>query len=445
MNDKHARRRASGGANEKDVRKRASGTAAKREAPERVVAELTITSLGAQGDGVAATEAGYVYVPFALPGERVMAEIEGERARVVEILTASPARVEPICPHSGVCGGCALQHLAAEEYLAWKRQAVVDALGHRGIETPVEAVRTVPLASRRRAVFSAAKQAGAVSLGFHRALSHDIVDLKVCPVVVPAITSALPDLRALLGALLPQGGSARVTVTATDTGLDVLVARERSSKAKGARLTVGMSATLAAHTARLTVDGEELFSIARPSLHIGGFAVVPPPGAFLQSVAAAETMMAELVCEGVGRAKNVADLYAGMGTFSLPLAAKAKVTAVEFDAALLNALAAAARGAKGLKPITALQRDLEHEPLSMLELARFDAAVFDPPRAGAAAQAQEFARSRLARVVAVSCNAATFARDARTLTGAGFRLERVVPVDQFVFSPHIELVAWFGR
>lgn len=407
------------------------------KAIEAARAELTIASLGARGDGVAA---GPVYVPFTLPGERVLAEVRGERGRLLETLTPSPLRVEPLCQHFGVCGGCALQHMARGAYLAWKKQAVADALAHRGIEADVEEVRTVPLASRRRAVFSAARQDGGVRLGFRRALSHDIVDLEVCPVLVPAITGALPALRTLLATLLPRGGEARVTVTAAETGLDVIIASE-TAKGKRPALPAGQFTGIA----RLTMDGEQLLSVARPQIRIGCAAVAPPPGAFLQSVAEAEAIMAALVCEGVGGAKNVADLFAGLGTFSLPLAAKAKVTAVEYDRNLLDALSAAARNAQGLKPITVLRRDLEREPLSALELSKFNATVFDPPRAGAAAQAREIARSRLARAVAVSCNPATFARDGRMLIDGGFRLERVAPVDQFVYSPHIELVAWFKR
>lgn len=405
--------------------------------------EARIARLGVQGDGVAETETGPVYIPFTLPGERVTADIQGERGAAVDIAETSSERIAPICQHFGACGGCALQHLAPAPYREWKRQRVTEALLREGVAADVAPVFTVPPASRRRAAFTAVRSGRETRLGFRRALSHEVIDIAECPILAPAITQALPALRTLVGALV-QPGEARVLVTACESGLDVLMEPE------GRQARPALSPALAvlareAGVARLAWGPGILFSVAPARVALSGVGVDIPPGAFLQAVAEAEAAMARLVVEGVGKARKVADLFCGLGTFTFALARKAAVTAAESDSALLDALAAANRGTSGLKPITPLRRDLMREPLSWQELGAFDAVVFDPPRAGALAQTKALAKSKVARVVAVSCNPVSFARDARALIDGGYRLEGVTPVDQFVFSPHVEVVARFSR
>jgi 23S rRNA (uracil1939-C5)-methyltransferase len=404
--------------------------------------ETRIARLGAQGDGIAETEAGAVYIPFTLPGETVAADMADTRGVLTEILQASPDRAAPICRHFGTCGGCALQHFAAEPYLKWKRQQVVEALAQQSIETELVPTVACPPHSRRRAAFTAIKIGREIAFGFRRALSHDLIDIGECPILLPAIERALPALRSISAALLPQG-EARIQVTACDAGLDVLIEPEGKQEPK---LSPSLAITAqAAGIIRIGWRSDILFSTGPARVTLSGVAVDLPPGAFLQAAPEAEAAMARLVTEGIGRARKVADLFSGLGTFTFALARKAAVTAAEFDAVLLGALATAARHAPGLKPIATLRRDLMREPLSWQELNRFDAVVFDPPRAGAIAQAQALAKSKVPRVVAVSCNPATFARDARVIVDGGYKLTRVTPVDQFVFSPHVELVATFAR
>ena len=404
--------------------------------------ELTISRLGAQGDGIADTADGPAFVPFALAGERVVADVEKARATVVDLLSRSRERVEPICRHFGICGGCALQHLERNAYLEWKRQRVVDALRMEGIDTPVEPVRAFGPHMRRRAAFAAMKSASGLAFGYRRAQSHDIVDLAECPVLLPRFEAVLPALRAVVDALLASG-EARITVTACDNGLDIDI-QKKLGKLRPFTSAHG-KAVEAAGIIRLTAGGDPLFSIAAPGVSLAGVPVEPPPGAFLQASGEAETAMAHIAMEALGKARKVADLFCGLGTFSFAIARRAGVTAVENDRALLLALDAASRRAQGLKPVRTLARDLMREPLSAAELNAYDAVLFDPPRAGALAQAGALAKSRVPTVIAMSCNPASFARDAAVLIGGGYRLVRMAPVDQFVFSAHVELVAILTR
>ncbi len=407
--------------------------------------EVTIESLGAKGDGIARDAAGEaLYVPFALPGERVRIRTDdGGRGRIERIIAASPERVAPPCRHFGECGGCTLQHAAAPLYGAWKRRLIEDALASRGIRAPLSETIEVAARSRRRAVLSALHGGAAIRLGFHMAMSHDLVDVAECVVVEPAIEAALQPLRTALRQIIRPGGTARITLLLCANGLDILIESDQTRPRDAASAVPALAKDTQA--ARITVNGDMLFRREKPVLHFGQVAVSPPPGAFVQAVAAASDAMAARIVAWAGGAKEVADLFCGLGTFSLPLARQSRVTAVEGDPLLLAALADAVRMAKGIKPVTTLRRDLMRTPLSAMELNRFDCVVFDPPRVGALAQAREIARSRLATAIAVSCNPGTFARDARVLIDGGFQLLEVVPVDQFLFSSHVEIVALFRR
>jgi 23S rRNA (uracil1939-C5)-methyltransferase len=406
--------------------------------------EVEIDRLGAQGDGVAEGPDGPLFVPFALPGERVRVAVggDGKHAALLEVLEPNPDRAEPICPHFGVCGGCALQHLEEDAYLSWKRELVVQALRSRGLAAEVEPVKPVPLGSRRRAAFALGRTPQGLVLGYRRARSHDLIDIDTCPILSPAIVSRLPKLKAVLGPLLGGKREARVSVTETDTGLDIVVEGVRPQEAALAELA-SEAATLG--VARVTVGGESLLPGAPPAVRFGASQVKLPPGAFLQASPDAERTMVELVRDGVGRAKRIADLFAGLGTFTLALAGDAAVDAFEADETALAALAEAARHTPKLKPLRAVARDLFRTPLGPAELAAYDAVVFDPPRAGAAAQAEQLAKSKVKSLVAVSCNPGTLARDLRLLVDGGYRLTRVVPVDQFLFSAHVEVVAHLER
>jgi len=402
--------------------------------------EVRIERLGAQGDGVAQGPDGPLFVPFTLPGElvKVAAEPGVPRAEALAILEPSPERLPPVCQYFGTCGGCALQHIEARAYLAWKREQVIAALASRGLEVPVGEVRAVPLASRRRAAFTLGRTARGVAFGYRAARSHAIVDIAACPVLNSSIVGRLPKLKSLLAPLLGGKREARVTVTEADQGLDVAV--------EGIRPSAGLFAKLAATgarigAARITIDGESVILAGEPSVTLSGAQVRLPPGAFLQASRESDAVLAGLVKSGVGRAKRVADLFAGIGTFTFALAGSAEVDAFEQDEAAIAALTGAARTTPKLKPVRTFSRDLFRAPLSARELARYDAVVLDPPRAGARAQAEALAASKVPKVVMVSCNPGTCARDLRILVDGGYRITRVVPVDQFLFSPHIELVA----
>jgi 23S rRNA (uracil1939-C5)-methyltransferase len=405
--------------------------------------ELLITRVGAQGDGVADNKGAAIFVPFALAGERVAADVSGERARLLEVLQPSEARVKPVCRHFGVCGGCSVQHMAPESYRAWKRDSAVAAFRARGLDIEVAPLIS-PGGKRRRAVFTMERTERGIVVGFHEAASHAIVAIEECPVLEPKIVAVLPALTDLLAPLLSKRGEARLTVLLTNTGLDVRLdgtARQLTSEVSS-RLASGASAL---GLARLAIGDDVVCQTLPPLLTLGAVDVTPPSGAFVQAVAEAEREIAGLIIAAVGKSKTVADLFCGMGAFTFPLAAKARVWAFDGDREAITTLEAAARKATGLKPITARVRDLFREPLSPLELNEHDAVVFDPPRVGAEAQAKKLARSKMKTVVAVSCNPATLTRDARHLIDGGYKLESVTPVDQFVYSAHVEVVAVFRR
>lgn len=405
---------------------------------------LDIGRVGAQGDGVAEVAGAPVFVPFTLAGERVRAAVEGARGRLIEVMGVSPDRVDPLCSHFGVCGGCALQHMSRPSYGHWKREIVEAAFAARGIAANVADV-VVPDGHRRRAVLTArSDERGGLHVGFHESQSHALVDLDACPVMLPEMLAFVRAGREFLSRLLKRRGEARVTVTMSGAGLDVSIAGDVREMTPELRGQLAKDATELG-LARVSLEDDPLFEALPPFLNFGGVEVPLPPAVFIQAVAEAEAQMSELVLAGVGKAKRVADLFSGMGAFSFPLARRAQVLAADSDQRAIGAVAQALKHAKGIKPVTPLVRDLFREPLSPLELNEHDAVVFDPPRAGAEAQARNLARSKVSRVVAVSCNPATLARDARHLIDGGYRMGVVTPIDQFRYSPHVEAVCVFTR
>ena len=406
--------------------------------------ELTIAEVGAQGDGVAMTPEGPVYVPYVLPGERVQAEVKGERGRLIAVLEPSASRVAPICRHFAHCGGCALQHMERGAYLAWKRELVVSAFSSRGIEAPVGYVASVGIGARRRVALSGRRTGRGMVLGFHEAKGHDIVDLHECPVTASAIVNALPNLKRLVEPLASRRLPVRLTVTLAQNGLNVAI--EDAPGNPSVQMHEWL-ARAAAHAklARLTMGGDTIYQGTIPAVRFGSANVVLPSRAFLQAAGAGEAEMARIVTTALAKAKRIADLFCGLGTFTFPLAQSARVLAVDGDRQAVTALENAAKRTPGLKPITTKIRDLFREPLSPREFEDIDGVVFDPPRAGAAQQASALAKSRVKTIVAVSCNPGTLARDARILIDGGYTLERVTPIDQFLYSPHVEAVAVFRR
>ena len=403
---------------------------------------VDIVRIGHRGDGE--TEDG-LYVALTVPGDRVRVEGADGHAKLIEVLTPGPDRVTPPCKHFGVCGGCALQHFERAAYSAWKRDQVAQALAQRGIQNiDIATLVNVAPYTRRRAVLTGRVVRDAIVIGFQERGSHFIADLSECHVLHPDLFALIAPLRKLLVGILLEPGRAEIDITRTDSGIDMTLGLPRM-EIDGALRTklAGLAAKL--ELARLTVNGELVAQTHAPVIRWNGAAVTPPPGSFLQATPEAEAELQRLVVAQVGQAKRVADLFSGCGTFTFALARSSAVSAFDSEADSIAALTAAARNAQGLKPITAERRDLFRRPLSDAELNAFDALVIDPPRSGAKAQCELIAGSTVRRVIAVSCNPATFARDARTLIDGGYTLARITPIDQFLWSPHIELVATFER
>ena len=406
---------------------------------------LSIVRLGHRGDGIA-DAAEPIYVPYALPGETV--EVEDwpghpDRRQLLRVEAASADRIATICPHFGVCGGCAVQHWAWDRYREWKRNLVVSALETAGLATAVDDLIDAHGDGRRRAVFHARRGTHAIlSVGFVAALAHHIVPIDRCPILAPAFDGALAAAWAIAQALEATNKPLDIAATATDNGLDIDV---RGSGPLTADTGLALAPIAERHRlVRLTRHGELVAQRAAPTIRIGRASLHLPPGAFLQATVEGEAALARHIVAHLGAAKTVADLFCGIGPFALRIAEFARVVAVDGDEGAIAALAKAAR-TPGLRPIEAKARDLFRRPLVAPELRGMDAVAFDPPRQGAQAQARELAKSAVPLIVAVSCNAATFARDAKILVEGGYRLTNVTPIDQFRYSPHVEIVARFRR
>ncbi len=413
-----------------------------------MVERLTIDHVGHLGDGVAYAGGQTVFVPYTLGGETVeVAPAPGhhpDRRRLLGIEQASPERITPLCQHFGTCGGCAIQHWETGHYQAWKRELVVETLAQANIACDVHPLIDAHGLGRRRITLHARIGTHDVlKVGFSAANSHDIVPVDRCPILDPDLSGALDAAWAIAEPLKPTGKPLDIQFTATDSGLDVDV---RGSGPLPSAMIATLSRVAEQHDlARLTRHGELVLMRTPPTIGIGSAQVTLPPGSFLQATVAGEQALATLVSGHCKRAKHIADLFCGVGPFALRLAAKSRISAFDNDAGAVTALQKAATSTSGLKPVKAETRDLFRRPLMPQELRDFDTIVFDPPRQGAQAQAQQLAASKIPVVVAVSCNVPTFVRDARILIDGGYQIEGVTPVDQFRHTPHVELVARFVR
>jgi 23S rRNA (uracil1939-C5)-methyltransferase len=407
---------------------------------------VTIEKLGAQGDGIASSAGGPVYVPFSLPGETVAIARVKSQGTIMSITTPSPDRQEPPCRHfgpdgvNGTCGGCTLQHMADAPYGAFKRQLVIDALKSKGLTPEVGEIVPARPGERRRVVFAARKTEKDMLIGFNQAESHHIVAIEECPISSAGIIARLPAIRAIAASLATSAEPFRVAVLETLSGLDISVDEVKKLSDPQRRKAIETALSLRG-IARVSLNGEILVEPSKPMVEFGGVQVSPPPGGFTQATKPAEEAMAELVTAHAGKAKRIADLFAGAGTFSLRLARIGRVHAVEAEAKALAALDHAARNTQGLKPVTVEKRDLFRRPLMTQEFKPYDVVVFDPPRAGAEFQCQELARSGVKKIVAVSCNPLTLARDLAILVEGGYRITGVTPIDQFLWTSHVEVVA----
>ena len=433
---------------------RGQGEARVRTAPQpQGPRELVLEAIGARGDATATDSSrpdgrGTVYVPFGLPGERVRVELVGERAASLEVLEPSADRREPACAHFGRCGGCQLQHWAEAPYLAWKRARVCEALERVGLRSDC-VLEAAPAwgAGRRRAALHAARSGKSLRVGFIERGGARLTPISQCPVLVPELEAALGRLEELAALFTPTRGEITLQCLWTEAGLDVSI--KGAGRAAGLDRIALERASAAADTAdlaRLSLDGEPIVMRRMPVLRMGRAIVAPPPGAFLQPTAEGEDLLARLAMEAIAGASRCVDLFSGIGTFSLRAASFAEVLAVETDSAMLEALKRAADGAGGaLKQVDVVRRDLLRTPLSSLEMKKIDAAILDPPRSGARLQAEQLGRAGVRKLAYVSCDPVSFARDVRVLNEYGFDLKSVTPVDQFRWSPHVEMVGALER
>lgn len=402
--------------------------------------ELIVTSMGAKGDGIARRDGRIIHIPFTLPNETIIAIVDEERGELSELITPSPERVAPSCRWFGTCGGCALQHWATEPYTQWKRSLLGQALLQQGVETTIKPMVTAYGAGRRRVVFHARKKEGRVEIGFMARRTHQLIPIDHCPILVPALKDA-PALAHHIASVIDTDKPLDLHITATDTGLDCDIRGLGAPSDRQRRRLVENFASF--HLARLSVHGALIALRNEPSLSLGRATIALPSGAFLQATSEAEKALTEIAANFLAPAKKIADLFCGIGPFAIRLAEKASIFAYDSDAKAIEALSAVR--AEGLKPIKATMRDLFRVPLVPTELNQFDAVLLDPPRAGARAQMEQLAKSDVPRIVSVACDIQSFARDAKILTQAGYVCEQVIPVDQFAFSAHLEMIALFTK
>ncbi len=408
------------------------------------MSELKITYVGRRGDGVAQSSNGDFFVPFTLAGEVVEVEGDGKRKQVKSIREPSPDRIEPVCEHFGQCGGCNMQHMAEAKYIDWKTELVTRPLRSAGIKTQIEPLIVFPNASRRKADFSFLNSAKGPQIGFSEQGSKTVVPLNTCHVLVPEIVGQLEGFKDLISSLGRSNQVMRLSVLAAQNGLDVSI--DGLAKLPDEIRQVLTRKAITHDFKRLSVNGETLLEVERPILNVSDVAVTPPAGGFVQAIEGAEHKMVELVAGHLSKCRNVVDLYAGMGTFALSLARTAKVLAVEENKSALESLERGWRETAGkLKQVKTEARNLERRPLGFKELKKIDGLVFDPPRAGAELQSRQIAKSNVGKVAAVSCNPVTLARDLTILMEGGYTVTHIQPIDQFKFTPHVEVVALLER
>ena len=404
--------------------------------------KLSIDRLGAMADGEGRVDGQLIYVPYTLPGEEVEIATNGSKPQLVNVVKPSPHRITPVCRHYQTCGGCALQHLADEEVLRWKQEQVQTAFDREKVKVQVQSCVPCHDRSRRRASFALSKTRNTVALGFHRKNSDEVVDIEQCPVLVSQLESQFEPFKALAATILRGDAPATLTVNMCDNGLDL-----------DFQLALAPTETMLAAFVKLftktgfcraSINSEIIASQTAPIIQKSGYEITPPPGGFLQAVEQAEQALGDKVSKHLASCKKVADLFSGCGTFSVRLAARSAVHAVEGQQTAIDALKQAKPPA-GNKPITCECRDLDSLPLTRQELKRFDGICLDPPRAGALPQIQQIAKSDVKKIAYVSCNPKTLARDVAVLVDAGFKLDLVQPVDQFKYSTHVEVVALISR
>ncbi len=406
--------------------------------------EVKIDFIGHKGDGVAHLNGNAVYVPFTLEGETLIIQGSGPRRDILEIKQTSSDRIEPICKHYGTCGGCQLQHMQEQTYLKWKMKLVTEPLSRVGITQTPEAIISFNDASRRKCVFNAQRTHQGMQLGFSEKARNEIVAIETCPILVSEINERLPLLRDLVNSVPTTKNPIRISVLSTENGLDISI--EDAKPLSAAERQILIKKTVANKFTRLTINDEVLIKTAEPHIKIASTIISPPPAAFVQALKEAEDTMTDIVADFLKGCKQVADLYCGIGTFALKLAENSQVYAVEESQMALESLDQAWRQTGGiLKQVKTEKRNLERRPVTFGELKKMDGLVFDPPRAGAELQCKQIAKSRVKKVAAVSCNPTTLAVDLEILLASGFKIKRIIPIDQFKYTPHVEVMVLLER
>ena len=423
----------------------------RHKAPEPTLRfEATIQEIGAKGDGVAAHNGQTIFVPYTAPRDRVLIQAQGDKGHVLDLIAAGPDRAVAPCPHYGRCGGCGLQHVNQQFYRQWKVSCLQNALEAFDLgEAVIEPLVAIDPATRRRVQFYVRRDGDDCTIGFHERRSHRIASINACLVLHPKLNHKIPALKTFVQAMPEAWQAFSLSVTLCDNGLDVSM-RAKHALAYPNPMSVSRLGEVmrAMGIVRLTVDGEPVLSLAPPVVSCDGIKVSPPPGGFLQASIDGQASLIRIVRSAVQHSRRIADLFSGCGTFSLPLARDANVVAMDSDEPAISALreaAGLAQSTAGIAPINAVVRNLFQRPLGEDELKAFDAIVIDPPRAGAIQQMRELAKSNAETIVSVSCNPKTFARDARILVDGGYQLERITPIDQFVYSSHLEMVGVFRK
>jgi len=407
------------------------------------MAEYLVSRLGPLGDGVISTESGNIFAPFVLPSEKITGEIMDGRITDPKIVEPTADRIKAACKHFKRCGGCNLQHASDQLLAEWKTKKTKDTLAAVGLAPEFRKIITSPPNSRRRATFTARRTKKSAMVGFLGRASDTITEISECAVSDQSLLSAFDTFKDFAKIGGSRKNSIRISATISNTGLDVQVGDAKELSPTEVALLGQLCAK--AKITRLVWNNDLVAMEAPPSQTFDGIEVVPPAGAFLQATKEGEIALINTVKEIVGNANNVVDIFAGCGTFALPLAKEASVSAFEGEKEMIAALDNAWRNSAGLKKVIAEARDLFRRPLMIDELNKFDAVVIDPPRAGAAAQVEELAKSSVPKIAFVSCNPTTFARDAQTLCASDYPLDWVQVVDQFIWNPHVELVAQFTK
>ncbi len=408
--------------------------------------EVEILKIGHEGDGIAEINGETIYVAFTLPGEKVRVDIKGNRGQLNEILTPSPDRVQPICTYFTKCGGCKFQHMKAADIANWKSEKIANALKSNAIDFDINGVSSAYATGRRRAKFNAKRINGQLQFGFMAAASNDIIEIENCPILSPILSLAIPKIRELARTLIQGNESVGVQATLTDTGLDIDVAGLKAiSKFNRNELEALAKACQNAQIARLTINGEEAFMANAPILRMGAAIVNVPPNAFLQATKDCELQIGDKIMEWLGKAKRAIDLFAGIGTFSFRLKEKCETNSYEMNQEAIFALNTAAKGLAGGHTLKGFSRDLFRVPVSPLEMKNIDIIVLDPARAGAEAQVKQIVRGKVAKIIYVSCEPTSFARDAKLLIDGGYKLKKLNGFDQFQYSAHVELIGLFEK